>query len=200
MAKSGSVRSEPVSKPHVDAPPATWFFLTEEARVGVDLDLNPTVSVEKLKEAWELNRYPRRPSIAGEWPRTSSGSTTRCGIPTSSRLLRRPAGPNIGTGSRPASWRGPRDALLPPAGQALEKAAEPFDTLDQVREQLARTRKHRGRSRPDSWRPTGEQVCPRRSHHVASAGATMIGRRCRARLNHGTLNGWPTTVEAGHRG
>ena len=55
-------------------------------------------------------------------------------------LLRRLRDPNIGNRIEAGELAAVlRDALPPPSGEALEKAADRFDTLDQVREQLART-------------------------------------------------------------
>jgi len=119
---------------------ATWFFLTEEARVGVDLHLDPTVSMEKLKERLGAD------SVAAAAEHRRRVATQIFGLNDDSRysnlvhLLRRLRDPNIGNRIEAGELAAVlRDALPPPSGEALEKAADRFDTLDQVRDQLART-------------------------------------------------------------
>ncbi len=122
--------------------------------MGIDLHLNPTVSAEKLKERLGAESV----STAAEHRRRVA--THLFGLHDETRysnllhLLRRLRNPNIGNRIEAGELAAVlRDALPPPSGEALKKAADRFDTLDQVREQLARQSARRPLS-PDSWTPT----------------------------------------------
>ena len=156
--------------------PATWFFLTEEARVGVDLHLDPTVSVEKLRERLGAESV----TTAAEHRRRVA--THLFGLHDEMRysnllhLLRRLRDPNIGNRIEAGELAAVlRDALPPPSGEALEKAADRFDTLDQVREQLARTERTAAALARflDTYRSYARGVLGERCQAV-------LGCRCRA--------------------
>jgi hypothetical protein len=154
--------------------PSTWFFLTEDARVGVDLDLNPTVSVEKLKERLGAESV----TTAAEHRRRVA--THLFGLHDEMRysnllhLLRRLRDPNIGNRIEAGELAAVlRDALPPPSGEALEKAADRFDTLEQVREQLARTERTAAVLARflDTYRSYARGVLGERCHAVLGADA-----------------------------
>jgi uncharacterized protein (TIGR02680 family) len=154
--------------------PATWFFLTEDARVGVDLHLNPTVSVEKLKERLGAESV----TTAAEHRRRVA--THLFGLHDEMRysnllhLLRRLRDPNIGNRIEAGELAAVlRDALPPPSGEALEKAADRFDTLEQVREQLARTERTAAVLARflDTYRSYARGVLGERCHAVLGADA-----------------------------
>jgi uncharacterized protein (TIGR02680 family) len=122
---------------------ATWFFLTETSRVGVDLHLGPDVSTDRLRE------------VLGSDAVTATGTEHRrrvglhlFGLDDPSRysnllhLLHRLRDPNIGNKIEAGELAAVlRSALPPPAETALERAAERFETLEEVREQLERTQR-----------------------------------------------------------
>jgi uncharacterized protein (TIGR02680 family) len=122
---------------------ATWFFLTETSRVGVDLHLGADVSTEKLREQLGSDAV----TTAGTEHRRRVASRL-FGLNDDARysnllhLLHRLRDPNIGNKIEAGELAAVlRSALPPPAEDALERAAERFDTLEQVREQLERTQR-----------------------------------------------------------
>ncbi len=121
---------------------ATWFFLTEEARVGVDLHLGPEVSADGLRERLGSDAV----TTASEHRRKVAARLfdlhDEARYANLLHLLHRLRDPNIGNKIEAGELAAVlRDALPPPSDEALEKAAERFDTLDQVRDQLERTQR-----------------------------------------------------------
>ncbi len=121
---------------------STWFFQAEGVRVGADLHLGPEVSSERLREILGSDAV----TTAAEHRRRVGlrlfGLHDKDRYSNLLRLLHRLRDPNIGNRIEAGELSTIlRDALPPPADHALEMAAERFDTLDQVREQLARTQK-----------------------------------------------------------
>lgn len=120
----------------------TWFFMTEDVRVGIDLDLTHEMSVDRLKEQLGADTV----TTAAEHRRRVAArlfdlhDEARYG--NLLHLLHRLRDPNIGNKIEAGELASVlRDALPPPSDDAMEKAADRFDTLDQVREQLERTQK-----------------------------------------------------------
>jgi uncharacterized protein (TIGR02680 family) len=122
--------------------PATWFFLTEEARVGVDLHLDTEMSAERLRERFGSDAV----TTATEHRRRVAAHLFELHDPgryaNLLHLLHRLRDPNIGNKIEAGELASVlSDALPPPSDEALEKAAERFDTLDQVKVQLERTQR-----------------------------------------------------------
>jgi hypothetical protein len=121
---------------------SSWFFIADAHRVGVDLNLGPDVSVEKLRELIGSDAV----STAAEHRRRVGarlfGLTDQTRYGNLVRLLRTLRDPNTGNKIEAGELaRVLSDALPPPSEAALEMAAERFDALDQIREQLARVQK-----------------------------------------------------------
>ncbi|MGH9018271.1 MAG: TIGR02680 family protein, partial [Acidimicrobiales bacterium] len=122
--------------------PTTWFFITDEARVGVDLQLDSDMSSERLRERLGSEAV----TTAVEHRRRVAGHLF--GLHDVARyqnllhLLHRLRDPNIGNKIEAGELASVlRDALPPPSDEAMEKAGERFDTLDQVRDQLEKTQR-----------------------------------------------------------
>ncbi len=123
---------------------SSWFFLAEDIRVGAEIRLDKDVSVDKLKEMLGADAV----SMTGAEHRRKVASRL-FGIHDDSRyrnllvLLRRLRDPNIGERIEAGELAAVlREALPPPSEEILAKAAERFDTLEQVREQMERTEKN----------------------------------------------------------
>ncbi|MHB8506744.1 MAG: hypothetical protein ACYDEN_13675, partial [Acidimicrobiales bacterium] len=122
--------------------PTTWFFVTEEARVGVDLRLDSDMSSERLRDRLGSDAV----TTAAEHRRRVAAHLF--GLHDMGRyqnllhLLHRLRDPNIGNKIEAGELASVlRDALPPPSDEAMEKAGERFDTLDQVRDQLEKTQR-----------------------------------------------------------
>ncbi|MGO9955016.1 MAG: TIGR02680 family protein [Solirubrobacteraceae bacterium] len=122
---------------------SSWFFVADAHRVGADLILGPDVSADKLKELLGADAVT---SSAAEHRRRVGvqlfGLTDEIRYGNLLRLLRTLRDPNIGNKIEAGELaRVLGDALPPPSDTALQMAAERFDDLDQIREQLARVRR-----------------------------------------------------------
>jgi uncharacterized protein (TIGR02680 family) len=122
---------------------SSWFFTADTHRVGADLVLGPDLSADKLKEL--LGADAVTTSAAEHRRRVGMqlfGLTDETRYGNLLRLLRTLRDPNIGNKIEAGELaRVLSDALPPPSDTALEMAAERFDDLDQIREQLARVRR-----------------------------------------------------------
>jgi len=121
---------------------STWWFLAEDARVGADIHLGPEVSSDKLRD--QLG--PDVVTTAAEHRRRVGsrlfGLHDEARFANLLHLLRRLRDPNIGNKIEAGELAAVlSDALPPPSEEALEKAAERFDSLDQIKEQLERTQR-----------------------------------------------------------
>ncbi len=121
---------------------SSWFFIVEGMRVGVDFELGPEVSSERLKEMLGSDAVTTAVEHRRRVALRLFGLHDESRYSNLLRLLHRLRDPNIGNRIEAGELSTIlRDSLPPPADQALEMAAERFDTLDQIREQLARTQK-----------------------------------------------------------
>ena len=120
--------------------PATWFFMTEDARVGELLHLGADISIERLRvqigtDAVTQSGAEHRRRVAAKL--FSVQDETR--YPALVHLLQRLRDPNIGNRVEAGELASLlSDALPPLSDSALDKAAERFEALDQIREQLER--------------------------------------------------------------
>jgi len=124
---------------------SVWYFLTEEARIGVDL---------QLEEAGECLSIERLKAALGDGVTTSAAEHRRrvasrlFGLRDDGRyrnllhLLHRLRDPNVGNridaGDLVAVLG---DSLPPPADAAIDAAAERFEGLEQVHDQLDRSQR-----------------------------------------------------------
>jgi hypothetical protein len=120
----------------------SWFFMTDAVRVGVGLHLGPDVSSDRLRELLGSDAV----TTAAEHRRRVGlrlfGLHDETRYSNLLRLMHRLRDPNIGNRIEAGDLASIlRDSLPPPADNALEMAAERFDSLDQIREQLARAQK-----------------------------------------------------------
>lgn len=119
---------------------ATWFFMTETARVGESLKLGAEVSVERLRE--QLGSEAVTQSATEHRRRVASkvfGLEDDARYRSLVHLLHRLRDPNIGNRVEAGELGSLlRDALPPVSETALDKAGERFETLDQIRDQLER--------------------------------------------------------------
>jgi uncharacterized protein (TIGR02680 family) len=118
---------------------STWWFMTEDARVGVDLHLSPEVSAEKLRERLGSEAVTAAAEHRRRVAQRLFGLNDEARYANLLHLLHRLRDPNIGNRIEVGELAAVlRDALPPPSDQAIENAAQRFDDLDQVKAQLER--------------------------------------------------------------
>ena len=121
---------------------STWWFITEDARVGVDLQLNPEMSAEKLRERLGSDAVTTAAEHRRRVAQRLFGLHDEARYANLLHLLHRLRDPNIGNKIEAGELAAVlRDALPPPSDRALENAAQRFDDLDQVKAQLERTQR-----------------------------------------------------------
>ena len=119
---------------------ATWFFMTEDARVGELLHLGAEISIERLRdqigsEAVTQSGAEHRRRVAAKLFGVQDETRYRGLV----HLLHRLRDPNIGNRVEAGELASLlSDALPPLSDYALDKAAERFEALEQIREQLER--------------------------------------------------------------
>lgn len=166
---------------------ATWFFMTDRARVGESLHLAPEVSLDRLRE--QLG--PDAVSTSGTEHRRRVASRL-FGVHDDARyqslihLLHRLRDPNIGNRVDAGELSTVlREALPPVSDKALDKAAERFETLDQIREQLERVEKtavELARCLRDYVGYAKARLCERAKEVVSAGTAARRAARERERL------------------
>ena len=120
----------------------TWWFMTEDARVGVDLHLNPEVSAEKLRERLGSDAVTTAAEHRRRVAQRLFGLHDEARYANLLHLLHRLRDPNIGNKIEAGELAAVlRDALPPPSDHTIENAAQRFDDLDQVKAQLDRTQR-----------------------------------------------------------
>jgi uncharacterized protein (TIGR02680 family) len=121
---------------------STWWFITEGARVGVDLQLNPEMSSEKLRERLGSDAVTTAAEHRRRVAQRLFGLHDEARYANLLHLLHRLRDPNIGNKIEAGELAAVlRDALPPPSDHAIENAAQRFDDLDQVKAQLDRTQR-----------------------------------------------------------
>ena len=119
---------------------ATWFFMTEDARVGELLHLGADISIDRLRDqvgvdAVTQNGAEHRRRVAAKLFGVQDETRYRGLL----HLLHRLRDPNIGDRVEAGQLASLLSDALPPLSEAaLDKAAERFEALDQIREQLER--------------------------------------------------------------
>ncbi len=124
---------------------SVWYFLTEEARIGVDLQLEEAgecLSIERLKaalgDAVTTSAAEHRRRVASRLFCLRDDGRYRNLL----HLLHRVRDPNVGNridAGELVAVLG--DSLPPPADAAIDAAAERFDGLAQVHDQLDRSQR-----------------------------------------------------------
>ncbi|MGH9293905.1 MAG: TIGR02680 family protein, partial [Acidimicrobiales bacterium] len=121
----------------------TWFFMTESARVGEALHLGADMSLDRLRdhlgpEAVTQTATEHRRRVASKL----FGVEDAARYGSLVHLLHRLRDPNIGNRVEAGELAALlRDALPPLSETALDKAAERFEALEQIKEQLERVEK-----------------------------------------------------------
>jgi uncharacterized protein (TIGR02680 family) len=171
---------------------ATWFFITGDHRVGESLHLGNELSIDRLRDAIGADAVTQ----AGAEHRRRVASLL-FGVHSEARyqslihLLHRLRDPNIGNrvdaGELAAVLT---DALPPLSDGAIDKAAERFDTLDQIREQLEgleRTAAALERFLVDYSGYAKTRLAERANAVVSAGGEERRAERERARLGEEVL-------------
>ena len=162
----------------------TWWFMTEDARVGVDLHLNPDVSAEKLRERLGSDAVTAPAEHRRRVAQRLFGLHDEARYANLLHLLHRLRDPNIGNKIEAGELAAVlRDALPPPSDNAIESAAQRFDDLDQVKDQLERTqRTAQALTRfLDTYRGYARTVIGDRSQRVLDAAAEHRRRERKAK-------------------
>jgi hypothetical protein len=121
---------------------SSWFFVAEDRRVGVDLDLGPEVSAERLRELLGSDAVTSAAEHRRRVALRLFGLHDETRYANLIRLLHRLRDPNIGNRIEAGDLATIlSDALPPPDDHHLEMAAERFDTLEQIKEQLDRAQR-----------------------------------------------------------
>ncbi len=160
----------------------TWWFMTEDARVGVDLHLDPDMSEEKLRQRLGSDAVTNPAEHRRRVAQRLFGLSDDARYANLLHLLHRLRDPNIGNKIEAGELAAVlRDALPPPSDHAIENAAQRFDDLDQVKEQLDRTHRTAEALKRflDTYRGYARTVLRDRTQRVLDA-ATECRRRERA--------------------
>lgn len=150
----------------------------------MDLHLNPDVSAEKLRERLGSDAVTAPAEHRRRVAQRLFGLHDEARYANLLHLLHRLRDPNIGNKIEAGELAAVlRDALPPPSDNAIESAAQRFDDLDQVKDQLERTqRTAQALTRfLDTYRGYARTVIRDRSQRVLDAAAEHRRRERKAR-------------------